>query len=556
MSISGEHNLKYASIANTNGSPKQLYDDLNSQNRSLSKTSHELKNVFISVANILKNLNASPSLSPEEKEEFEFLSVLCDYGLSLILDINTTDRIDYTVKRHKYTSMSSLTINNLFKSPTGEDYESYNLLNSLSFCIKMFQVRKHFDNKNINIVLDYQIKNETTIKHIPSLRLRQVVINLLSNAYKFTFRGEIRLTCAYTSQGKVRIKVSDTGTGISESYMKFLFEPYQVDSFNQKMNIQGSGLGLSIIKDILEAFDLSIECNSTIGKGTTFWFDVPVVDDSVFEIINPKNLITQDLMRIINEVNSGITLKESTINSYGNSETNGDIYEDGKLRISLLRQNNNKNTKLSEDKISIYSCKTANKILFKNKFQFHSYSVNNGNNLISSKQGRDITFIENLTSIPYLTRCYSNPDIFHKSQKKHFITNTKKYNIFICDDERQMALSTKNLFMKYFKSKYNEDSLPEIFIVNDGIQCLYQAYQFYLEDNQCNLIIMDQNMNFMNGDVACRIIKQTKQLENIAVYLITSDDASYFTSCNANGVFSKPITASHIETILHKQFFD
>ena len=555
MSTSYEHNLKYASNANTNGSPKQLYDELNSQNRSLSKSSHELKNVFISVANILKNLNASPSLSPEEKEEFEFLSVLCDYGLSLILDINTTDHIDYTVKRHKYSRMSSLTINNLFKSSTGEEFESYNLLNSLSFCVKMFQVRKHFDNKNINIILDNQIKNETTVKYIPSLRLRQVVINLLSNAYKFTFRGEIRLTCAYTSQGKVRIKVSDTGTGISESYMKYLFEPYQVDSFNQKMNSQGSGLGLSIIKDILEAFDISIECNSTLGKGTTFWFDVPVVEDSVFEIINPKNLITQDLMRIINEVNSGITLKESTINSFGNNENNGDIYDDRKLQISLLHQNNNNTNINNEDKISIYSCKTANKVLFKNNFQFHSYSVNN-NNLITSKQVKDITFLENITSIPCFTRCHSNPEIFRKSQKKHFISTTKKYNIFICDDERQMALSTKNLFMKYLKSKYNEDSLPEIFIVNDGIQCLYQAYQFYLEDNQCNLIIMDQNMNFMNGDVACKIIKQTKQLENIAVYLITSDDASYFTSCNANGVFSKPITASHIETILHKQFFD
>ena len=155
------------------------------------------------------------------------------------------------------------------------------------------------------------------------------------------------------------------------------------------------------------------------------------------------------------------------------------------------------------------------------------------------------------------TRSTSNPNLLKKNNKKHFQPKTKKYNIFICDDERQIALSTKNLLMKYFKSKYdNEDSLPEIFIINDGIQCLYQAYQFYLEDNQCNLIIMDQNMNFMNGDVACKIIKQTKQLENIAVYLITSDDASYFTSCNANGVFSKPITASHIETILHKQFFD
>ena len=550
MYSSGEHNIKYASNTNTNASPKQLYDELNSQNRSLSKSSHELKNVFISVANILKNLNASPSLSPEEKEEFEFVSVLCDYGLSLILDINTTDRIDYTAKRRKYSSMSSLTINNLFKSATGDELESYNLLNSLSFCVKMFQVRKHFDNKNINIVLDSQIKNETTVKYIPSLRLRQVVINLLSNAYKFTFRGEIRLTCAYTSQGKVRIKVSDTGTGISESYMKYLFEPYQVDSFNQKMNSQGSGLGLSIIKEILEAFDISIECNSTLGRGTTFWFDVPVIEDGLFEIINPKTLITQDLMRIINEVNSGVSLKESSVNSYC-GDNHADNCEDRKLRMSLLHQNN---TNINEDKVSIYSCKTTNKVLFKNKFQFHSYSVNN-NNLIASKQ-QDITILENLSLFPCLTRSRSNPEVLHKSQKKHFMTKTKKYNIFICDDERQMALSTKNLFMKYFKSKYNEDSLPEIFIVNDGIQCLYQAYQFYLEDNQCNLIIMDQHMNFMNGDVACKIIKQTKQLENIAVYLITSDDASYFTSCNANGVFAKPITASHIETILHKQFFD
>lgn len=199
-----------------------IYDDQHFQAHCLSKTSHELKNVFISIASVLKNLNLSSSLSIQEKEEFSFLSILCDYGLNLILDINTTDHIDYTAKKNS----SSLT-KSIFNSSTQQD--EYNLVDALSFCVKMFQARKHFDNKSIDIILDNQIKRETNIKSIPSLRLRQVVINLLSNSYKFTCRGEIKLSCSYTSQGKVRIKVSDTGTGISDAYMKYLFEPYQVD---------------------------------------------------------------------------------------------------------------------------------------------------------------------------------------------------------------------------------------------------------------------------------------------------------------------------------------
>ena len=531
-----------------------IYDDQHFQAHCLSKTSHELKNVFISIASVLKNLNLSSSLSIQEKEEFSFLSILCDYGLNLILDINTTDHIDYTAKKNS----SSLT-KSIFNSSTQQD--EYNLVDALSFCVKMFQARKHFDNKSIDIILDNQIKRETNIKSIPSLRLRQVVINLLSNSYKFTCRGEIKLSCSYTSQGKVRIKVSDTGTGISDAYMKYLFEPYQVDSQNQKMNNQGSGLGLFIVKEILDAFNIGIECRSQLGKGTTFWFDVNVIEDGLFEIINPKMLISKDLMRMINDVNSGVcSTKDSTVDScYYEDDgrgSNSNDDESNDIVNSTLSKNEHIFTQCNKIFTQFYS-HTFNKMYCYNSKIFNSITNEKFNNNTIIQQTKDFKYLANLSVPEQFTRSTSNPNLFKKNNKKNFNPKTKKYNIFICDDERQIALSTKNLLMKYFKSKYdNEDSLPEIFIINDGIQCLYQVYQFYLDDNQCNLILIDQNMNFLNGDITCKIIKQIKQLENIAVYLITSDDISYFSTCGANGIFPKPISYSNIETILHNQFFD
>ena len=65
------------------------------------------------------------------------------------------------------------------------------------------------------------------------------------------------------------------------------------------------------------------------------------------------------------------------------------------------------------------------------------------------------------------TQCIQNSIFFKKPPKK--------YNIFICDDERQTAISTQNLLNRYFKKKSNPESFPDIFIVPDGIQCLFQT---------------------------------------------------------------------------------
>ena len=297
----------------TNTRRYSLVSDITLQSHTLSKSSHELKNVFITISNILSSFQISPSFTALEKKNFSFLRSLCNFGLSLIQDIHTFDKLDYASKLNKSpTYVSDLHIANI---------TSFNLIEVLDFCLKMFQARQYFDNKNISylaIKSDYKINTDTKISCINQTRLRQVIINLLSNSYKFTQRGEILLSCYYNGNKKIRISVKDTGTGMSVSYIKSLFEPYTVDGCNQKYNMQGSGLGLCIVKDILDAFGIKLNYSSQYGKGTEFWFDLDVEDDDKeeeeFNVVDQKEIITKSIMKMMNEINSldkeGVLLKQ------------------------------------------------------------------------------------------------------------------------------------------------------------------------------------------------------------------------------------------------------
>jgi signal transduction histidine kinase/DNA-binding response OmpR family regulator len=111
-------------------------------------------------------------------------------------------------------------------------------------------------------------------------RLRQVLLNLLSNAIKFTSNGTITLSVkeAESSQNSIlRFEISDTGIGIDEAGLCRLFQPFsQVDaSISRKYG--GTGLGLTICKQIIEAMMGRIGVESRKGKGSTFWFEIPVV---------------------------------------------------------------------------------------------------------------------------------------------------------------------------------------------------------------------------------------------------------------------------------------
>lgn len=102
-------------------------------------------------------------------------------------------------------------------------------------------------------------------------RLEQALVNLLDNAVKFNHPdGEVTMTCGYTDDGRVRISVQDTGIGIASEDLKRIFERfYRVDRARSRP-AGGTGLGLPIVKEVIERMGGRVEVESQLGRGSTF----------------------------------------------------------------------------------------------------------------------------------------------------------------------------------------------------------------------------------------------------------------------------------------------
>ena len=111
-------------------------------------------------------------------------------------------------------------------------------------------------------------------------RLRQVLTNLLGNGIKFTAQGEVSLLVELQSQtesiAQLRFRIRDTGIGIAPEAQKLLFQPFAQADASTTRRFGGTGLGLSICKQLIENMGGEIGVQSEAGKGSTFWFTLPL----------------------------------------------------------------------------------------------------------------------------------------------------------------------------------------------------------------------------------------------------------------------------------------
>jgi CheY-like chemotaxis protein len=119
-------------------------------------------------------------------------------------------------------------------------------------------------------------------------RLRQVLVNLLGNAIKFTEQGDVILKVNPVSDDKkiIRFTVEDTGIGIATEHLESIFDPFgQVG--DQIRQSRGTGLGLAISQELVELMGGTLQVKSQLDQGSTFWFDIPL--PQVADLAQTKN---------------------------------------------------------------------------------------------------------------------------------------------------------------------------------------------------------------------------------------------------------------------------
>ncbi|MDT4936215.1 MAG: hypothetical protein QOK11_4107 [Pseudonocardiales bacterium] len=112
-------------------------------------------------------------------------------------------------------------------------------------------------------------------------RVKQILLNLLSNAIKYNRRdGRISISCTEVATGRLRIQVTDTGPGIHPDHLPLLFTPFERLGA-EETTVEGTGIGLALSHKLAEALGGTLGADSTLGQGSTFWVEFPLVEGPV-----------------------------------------------------------------------------------------------------------------------------------------------------------------------------------------------------------------------------------------------------------------------------------
>jgi signal transduction histidine kinase len=222
-----------------------------------SNISHELKtpiNVILSAIQLLMIRCVDDNSGYNEKSA-KLLNVIKQNGYRLIRLVN----------------------NLLDMSKFDSGFLKLNLCNKNIVCIVediTLSVADYIKSKGVNIIFDTDV--EERFMAVDCDKIERIILNLLSNAVKFTNSGDDILVIVKDEEESVKISVKDTGVGIPEDKLKIIFDRFGQVEKTLTRNKEGTGIGLSLVKTLVEIHGGSISVNSKLGEGSEFIVELPV----------------------------------------------------------------------------------------------------------------------------------------------------------------------------------------------------------------------------------------------------------------------------------------
>lgn len=160
---------------------------------------------------------------------------------------------------------------------------NYNLCAVLNDVVNMIQIKADEKSLKFEVDVNENLPNEL---YGDEVRIRQIIVNILNNAVKYTKKGSVSLTVDGTRSDEnhimMRIAVKDTGIGIKEEDRTKLFQHFERLDMGENRNIEGTGLGLAITSKLLEQMHGNIEVESVYGQGSVFTINIPqeIINDT------------------------------------------------------------------------------------------------------------------------------------------------------------------------------------------------------------------------------------------------------------------------------------
>lgn len=222
----------------------------------LAQMSHEIRNPMNAI-NGLTELALDQAPSPQQKELLEGINHAANHLLSLVNQV-----LDFSKLEAGTVELEQI---------------AFDVRQTITATLLPFSVRMRSQGIGFETILAADLPKQVIAD---PTRLRQVLVNLVGNAVKFTRQGHIEVTVEKGKQVgrrcELRIMVRDTGIGIPQEKIDQIFAPYTQAAASTTREFGGTGLGLTIVKQLLEAMQGTITVESKPGEGTSFFVTVPV----------------------------------------------------------------------------------------------------------------------------------------------------------------------------------------------------------------------------------------------------------------------------------------
>jgi len=291
----------------------------------LSNMSHELRTPLNAILGYTQLLKHDESLNQKQQDNIKEIN---DAGVLLLELVN------------QVLDLSSIEEGNLNVS-----IEPVALEIILQECKSLIQPLADKNHIRLDFITDF--KGHVMADHT---RLKQIILNLLSNAIKYNHdNGAVNVRCNYLAGNHVRIEVRDTGFGIPENKLNSLFEPFSRLDINPK-KIEGTGIGLTISKKLTEMMKGTLNVQSELGQGSTFWVELEGSRDSIKDGIPPDlpdpsnkldvdsgDLIHAQKILIVEDNPSNLKLLSSQLSVLGYK---ADLASNGKEALKMTVENN------------------------------------------------------------------------------------------------------------------------------------------------------------------------------------------------------------------------